>query len=245
MTVRVAIKEFGIIQKGLAGATVTFYEADANGESTGTQAVIYTAPTGSGQTSNPQVLNSDGMLGQDCYVSVPVAAAISGIADRVSRSVSKIVQNPMMYALPVTSAAVLSLNVDGAEIINATINNSVIGGSTPASGTFTNLTCSSFLETSDERLKTNVQPLHEAASKLLALKPVSYQRKSTKASPRTELGFVAQEIKEVLPEMVSEGADGYLSVHYLDLIALLVRGYQDMATHIVELNHRIKALEVE
>ncbi len=105
---RVAVREFGTIQKVLAGATVTFYEADENGENTGTLALLYTAPTGLTYVNNPQILDSDGKLAIECYVAVPIMAMISNISETTERYIKKIRANPVDYPLPVTSSALNS-----------------------------------------------------------------------------------------------------------------------------------------
>lgn len=241
---RVAIKEFGAVNKNLAGAIVTIYQTDANGAKTTTKATLYQAATGSGTRANPQTLDSDGKLQAACYVDTTVIAEISNITVATDRSIRRLAQEPTQFLLPITSAGSVSVNLENPDITGGNIDGAIIGASTAAAGTFTALVCSSFTETSDERLKTNVAGLQEAASKLLALNPVAYQRKTTAASPRVEMGFIAQEVQKVLPDIVSKDGE-YLSLHYLDIIALLVKGYQEMANHVVELNHRIKSLEVE
>jgi hypothetical protein len=108
---RSLIAEFGIVQKTLAGASVAVYEADSNGESTGTLATIYQASTGGAERGNPITLSEDGKLPYDCYVEVSVVAAISNISEAVDRSLRKIRVNPLMYPLPVTSSGVNAANV--------------------------------------------------------------------------------------------------------------------------------------
>jgi hypothetical protein len=108
---RVRIAEFGAVQKTLAGASVAIYEADSNGESTGTLATIYQASTGSAERGNPITLNEDGKLPYDCYVALAVVAAISNISETVDRSLRKIRLNPLMYPLPVTSSSVNAADV--------------------------------------------------------------------------------------------------------------------------------------
>lgn len=105
---RVKIAEFGIIQKSLAGASVAIYVADDNGESTGTLATLYADSTGSTTRSNPQTLDDDGKLANDCYVDSRVMAAISNISVATERSIRKIRANPLEYPLPITSSAVLA-----------------------------------------------------------------------------------------------------------------------------------------
>lgn len=103
---RTRIAEFGIIQKALAGASVAVYFADTNGESTGVLAPIYQAGVGLGQRANPQVLDADGKLPDDCWVETQVMAEISNITETAERSLKKIRANPLQYPLPVTSSSV-------------------------------------------------------------------------------------------------------------------------------------------
>ncbi len=109
------IAEFGIIQKALALASVAIYVADENGENTGTLATIYQASTGIGERSNPQTLDADGKLADDCYVEDLVVAAISGITETTERSIRKIRVTPLLYPLPVTCSGVNVANVEGSE----------------------------------------------------------------------------------------------------------------------------------
>lgn len=115
---RVKIAEFGIIQKSLAGASVAVYESDGNGESTGTLATLYQESTGSGTRSNPQTLDDDGKLENDCYITggTTVVAAISNISVATERSIRKIRVNPLEYPLPVTSAMSLSSEITADDI---------------------------------------------------------------------------------------------------------------------------------
>lgn len=56
-----------------------------------------------------------------------------------------------------------------------------------------------------------------------------------KASKRTRLGFVAQDVQVVFPELVEENAEGYLSVDYLGLIPVLVEAIKEQQGQIEEL----------
>lgn len=82
-----------------------------------------------------------------------------------------------------------------------------------------------FTNYSDSRLKTNISSLDTGAlSKILQLRPVSFQynQKYLQLYPNSDLqkvhkGFIAQEIRTVFPEMVSEMKTSPDSVQYLDL----------------------------
>lgn len=109
---RIRIQEFGTIQKTLAGASVAVYEADDNGSSLGVLAKIYQDENGTGERTNPQVLNEWGKLENDCWVEVAVMAAITNISETTERNLKKIRANPLQYPLFLTSAGVYAAGVD-------------------------------------------------------------------------------------------------------------------------------------
>jgi hypothetical protein len=82
-----------------------------------------------------------------------------------------------------------------------------------------------FTNYSDSRLKTNITNLDTGAlSKIMQLRPVSFQynQKYLQLYAGSDLqkvhkGFIAQEIRQVFPEMVSEMKASADSVQYLDL----------------------------
>ena len=55
-----------------------------------------------------------------------------------------------------------------------------------------------------------------------------------------EFGFIAQEVKELFPELVEEGSDGILSINYIGLIPVLVEGIKDLQNKIIELKGKIE-----
>ena len=101
---------------------------------------------------------------------------------------------------------------------------------------------------SDERVKTNINPIkQEALSAVDQLNPVQFQfqqveleqtidtlgTKATFFSPdmdfeRLHYGFIAQEVRELYPNLVHEDGNGYLSVNYQEIIPLLVMAIKDL-----------------
>ena len=101
--------------------------------------------------------------------------------------------------------------------------------------------------TSDIRLKTDIKDL-DTTSRLLQLRPVDYLWKTQETSDnptKRNLGFIAQEVKEVFPELVGESPDGMLSVEYTGLIAPLVKAIQELKAIIDTQQTRITALEAK
>lgn len=82
---------------------------------------------------------------------------------------------------------------------------------------------------SDVRLKTDIQPLENRGY----IKPVTYKKDG-----KDSIGFIAQEVREIYPELVIEDntEDKYLSVNYAQYVAVL-------QAQIIELNNRVKQLE--
>jgi len=76
---------------------------------------------------------------------------------------------------------------------------------------------------SDERLKENIETIENSLEKVSQLRGVSYDR-----DERRNIGLVAQEVMEVIPEVVSEGADGYYSVAYGNIVGLLVEAIKEL-----------------
>lgn len=77
---------------------------------------------------------------------------------------------------------------------------------------------SSFNATSDARLKTNIKPLEYHDSIL----DVPVREYDWKESGEHAIGFVAQELQEIYPELVSEGEDGMLRIKETKLVYLLI-----------------------
>ena len=90
---------------------------------------------------------------------------------------------------------------------------------------------------SDETLKTNVETLDQGLSAVLALNPVTFNWIDTATyGTQTEIGFLAQQVLPIVPEVVTQNADGTLSLDYPKLTAVLVKS-------IHELEARVSALE--
>ncbi len=100
---------------------------------------------------------------------------------------------------------------------------------------------------SDQRLKKNIQPLKNSLAKLNAVSGVNYQWNSLRAADTTELqvGVIAQEVQTMFPELVNEGADGYLSVEYMGLIPYLIEAVKELKSENEVLKAELNELRVE
>jgi len=60
---------------------------------------------------------------------------------------------------------------------------------------------------------------------------------------RTNLGFIAQEMEQVIPALVVENAEGYKSVDYSSMTAILMEAMKEQQTIIEQQETRIADLE--
>lgn len=115
--------------------------------------------------------------------------------------------------------------------------------------------------TSDLRLKTDIQPLENSLDKILKLQGVSFNWKKelweekANENPDGEIGLIAQQVEEVIPEVVREieiapnfkidpeDRMKVKGVKYENLVALLIEGMKEQQQQIEELKERIADLE--
>ena len=107
----------------------------------------------------------------------------------------------------------------------------------------------SFLNSSDDRLKTNIAPLTNVVERIRKIRGVSFDWNEKyaalgRSSNKREFGVLANEVKEVFPELVSTwGDENYLAVDYGRLTAVLLEAAKELSSEVEVLNGRIDALE--
>ena len=98
---------------------------------------------------------------------------------------------------------------------------------------------------SDIRYKTAVAPLTGVLPSVLALQPIRYNWKTDFQgyTPEKQLGFSAQEVETYFPEIVATDAQGYKSVDYSRMSAVLLEAVKEQQAVISKLEERLNALE--
>ena len=116
------------------------------------------------------------------------------------------------------------------------------------------LTATNITTTSDIRLKDNISSLSESpvSTSLFDLKPVRYTFRQCQTEYVTDtgtivvnalnpesvsfekehFGLIAQDVKEVFPELVSEDTDGMLSINYIELIPIMIQTLKELKTEV-------------
>ena len=114
-----------------------------------------------------------------------------------------------------------------------------IGGSVTAQGTTL---------TSDERYKQEIEDLTGALKSVSALRGVRFTWRTDAYPDRyfsdaRELGFIAQEVERVFPELVATDRDGFKSVAYSKLTPLLVEAIKELQGELEARDRRLTSLE--
>jgi hypothetical protein len=97
---------------------------------------------------------------------------------------------------------------------------------------------------SDERYKTNIEEIPNALEKIENLHGYYYNWKSGKDASR-QAGLLAQEVESVLPEIVSTDNEGYKSVDYGKMNALLIQAIKEQQKEIAELKAILKSKKIQ
>ena len=95
--------------------------------------------------------------------------------------------------------------------------------------------------TSDARLKENIETIPDALDMVSELRGVQFDWKS---SGRSDIGLIAQEVEEVLPECVTE-VDDVKGVKYGNIVGLLIESIKELRGEITDLQEQIKELKGE
>jgi hypothetical protein len=124
------------------------------------------------------------------------------------------------------TAGNVGINIDESTDLPLTYNLEVSGSIRASQGVLTN---------SDERLKDNIETIDGGLERVQELRGVSFNW--TNQEDKT-LGFIAQEIKEVLPEVVKEDNKGFYQVDYSAVVPVLVEAIKDLKAEIEELKNK-------
>ncbi len=89
---------------------------------------------------------------------------------------------------------------------------------------------------SDQRLKNNITPIVDPLTKVLSISGNTYTWNEESGKEGNDVGVIAQEVLNILPEAVTTRDNGYLAVDYQKLVPLLIEA-------IKELSDKVKKLE--
>jgi hypothetical protein len=87
------------------------------------------------------------------------------------------------------------------------------------------LTSTDYNSSSDKRLKKKIKTVGSALDKINALRGVTF---TWKDSNTDSIGMIAQEVQEVLPEVVTTDDDGFMGIKYTNMIGVLIEAIKEL-----------------
>ena len=87
---------------------------------------------------------------------------------------------------------------------------------------------------SDKRLKENIKPIESALDKAMKLQGVTFDWKESDSllDIKEDIGFIAQDVQKVVPELVRENADGMLSMRHQGIAPILLEAIKELKAEI-------------
>lgn len=103
-------------------------------------------------------------------------------------------------------------------------------------------------ESSDRRYKKDIVKIDRALDKVLALEGVMYHWKQESfpgifTDSTLQMGLIAQEVEKIIPEVVETDKEGYKSVEYSHLVALLIEAMKEQEKTIADLKSELASKE--
>ena len=95
---------------------------------------------------------------------------------------------------------------------------------------------------SDINLKNNIEQIKSDTNILKDLNPVSFTFKDDDQNKK-HFGFIAQELENLYPELVSNNELGFKTVNYIEMIPILLSQMKIMQHEIDKLKEEIKKIK--
>ena len=145
----------------------------------------------------------------------------------------------------------LTLDANSYASFTSSLQSTSLGVGTAASGVVGEIRAANNITayySSDVRLKKNIVPIFDALAAMDKIRGVRFEwtddyleqhgGEDDYFNRRHDVGVIAQELREVLPELVAERPDGYLAVKYDRIVALLIQSVKELKQEINELKKK-------
>ena len=93
---------------------------------------------------------------------------------------------------------------------------------------------------SDARVKGDIKTIPDALDKVNKLRGVTFVRTDEGASDKRMMGVIAQEVKDIIPEVVTaRESDGHYAVSYGNIVGLLIESIKELTAEVESLKNKI------
>ena len=98
------------------------------------------------------------------------------------------------------------------------------------------VTALDFNATSDRNLKTNIEVISNPLEKIVQINGVSF---NWKESNQSSAGAIAQEVEQIMPQIIHDNDKGYKTLNYNGLIGLLIESVKELKSEIEDLKSKL------
>lgn len=146
----------------------------------------------------------------------------------------------------ISGVPILSVEGDGTVDVDGDLQATALGVGTAAPSTTGAIRATNDITafySSDKRLKNNITNIEDPLDKLKKINGVSFEwipKEGIHDHIGKDYGVIAQEIEEVLPELVTTRDNGYKAVKYEKIVALLIETNKQLLSRIEELENKVK-----
>jgi hypothetical protein len=103
----------------------------------------------------------------------------------------------------------------------------------------------SWAAVSDERLKKNIEPLTYGLAEIMQIAPVRFDYKNDSSDESKRIGFIAQNVLNVIPEAVSGTESTFYGLSATELIPALVNAVKQLSTKVETLEAQVETLQTQ
>ncbi len=189
--------------------------------------------SGSSQISgitNSQLVNTSISI---AGVATALGSAVS--ADQIRTAIGTVVTGSSQITLSSTTGGGTTSNVQFGSLGIGTTSSGA-SGEIRATGDIT------AFYSSDIRLKENIQPIQNALEKVESISGNTYDWKEgyeeIHSHKGNDVGVIAQEIEEILPQIVTNRDNGYKAVQYEKMIPLLIEAIKELSAKVDRLENK-------
>jgi len=163
----------------------------------------------------------------------------------IDTSTGNLILNPASDLVSITANTAItgSLTINSGTTITSgglsVTGNSTVVGNLAITGDLTVTGDITAFYTSDQRLKDNIAAIEDSLAKVLSISGNTYTWNEKSGKEGADVGVIAQEVLEVLPEAITTRGNGYLAVDYQKLVPLLVEAIKELSAKVETLEQKL------
>jgi hypothetical protein len=189
---------------------------------------------GNDTTTNSTYVLSINSSTADSHLLISGSAPMVRFGNAVSGST-----NTALFGMATAANNYVTGTAAGDFVITSATASSKIWVQAVSAGVYLSAGSTSWTANSDIRLKDINGNISNAVEKLSTLSTIKFSWKDD-VSKKENLGLIAQEVKEVFPELIEENSNGILGVRYTELVPVLIAAIKELKQELEIIKKELK-----